>query len=167
VPTTQFCRTRRDLARNRWNGVGLLPGPPCSLTQTEISRFIANSPEPARIRAHFVSATCRLDFRGRFGARSAPLTTGGLLRRRAFPSAEVRLRCVCMGDAAKSVQAKSASPERWTEYLTPTNSPRPSPATGDVSFRHGPYRRHISRQSPPHRTRSGLASKRVWLWKKF
>jgi hypothetical protein len=38
-----------------WLEVRVLPAPPRSLTQTEISRFSANSPELAAIRARILS----------------------------------------------------------------------------------------------------------------
>ena len=52
-----------------WRLVRLrLRPPPRSLAQTEISRFIANSPELAGDScAHSLSASYRQDFRGRFG----------------------------------------------------------------------------------------------------
>ena len=62
-----------------WLEVRVLPAPPRSLTQTEISRFSANRPELAGIRARILSLQC-VD--GISGAVSAPLS---LPRKIAFP----------------------------------------------------------------------------------
>jgi hypothetical protein len=77
-----FAETRRSYTQPRhfghfasqeliivWLEVRVFPAPPRSLTQTEISRFSAKSPEPAGIRAPIsLSAICLLDFQGLFGA---------------------------------------------------------------------------------------------------
>jgi hypothetical protein len=77
----QSGQIRRTLALSGWYGtiVLKLPAPPRSLTQTEISRFSANSPELAGIRAGIQS----LQAIGRTsGVVSAPLS---LPRKIAFP----------------------------------------------------------------------------------
>src|SRR5690349_2252629 len=67
-----------------WFQVRVLSAPPRSLTQTEISRLIANNPELAGIRAGIQS----LQAIGRTsGVVSAPLS---LLRKIAFPDSRKR-----------------------------------------------------------------------------
>jgi hypothetical protein len=66
-----------------WLEVRVLPAPPRSLTQTEISRFSANSPELAGILARVLSPQS-VDWISR--ALSGPLS---LPRKIAFPAAEI------------------------------------------------------------------------------
>jgi hypothetical protein len=52
-----------------WLEVRVLPAPPRSLAQTEISRLVLNSPRTSGDSCtRFVSASCRLDIRDRFGS---------------------------------------------------------------------------------------------------
>src|SRR6516225_10486733 len=65
-----------------WLEVRVLPGPPRSPAQTEISRFSANSPELAAIRHAFCLCTLPIELRGPF--RGLCLCPGKLH----FPTAE-------------------------------------------------------------------------------
>ena len=98
-----------------WLEVRVLPAPPCSLTQTEISRFMANSPELAEIRARILSLQA-VDWIS--GAVSTPLS---LARKIAFPHGRGR-RWWRLGSNAESVRWKAN--ERLAQHVHAAAHPK-------------------------------------------
>jgi hypothetical protein len=76
-----------------WLEVRVLPTPPRSPAQTEISRFSAESPRiGGDLCRHFISAICRLDCRDRFGVFVSALENC-VSRRRELALVETRFEC--------------------------------------------------------------------------
>src|SRR6516165_1993495 len=76
-----------------WLEVRVLPGPPRSPAQTEISQFNANRPQfGGDLCTHFISAICRLDCRDRFEVFVSALENC-VSRRRELALVETRFEC--------------------------------------------------------------------------
>src|SRR6516164_1647030 len=98
-----------------WLEVRVLPGPPRSPAQTEISQFNANRPQfGGDLCTHFISAICRLDCRDRFEVFVSALENC-VSRRRELALVETRFECWVSATFCRSSQEQSVYQPKYCD----------------------------------------------------